>query len=174
VRTRAGAPLELSQAVRDIAFRLDPDVPVYHARSLPQVIVDGSWFYGWGATIVGVCGLAALLLATIGLFGVVAFSVGRRIREFGIRLAVGAAPRNVILLVLRQSTAQVVIGLVAGIVLALVLGRGVSSLMFLVSPNDPLVIGLVAAILTGIALLAAWAPARRAARIDPLTALREE
>jgi putative ABC transport system permease protein len=173
-RTKNATPLDLSETVRSIAFRLDPDVPVDRVRTMPQVIDDSSWFYAWGASIMGVCGLSALLLATIGLFGVVAFSVGRRVREFGIRLAVGATPANVILLVLRQSALQVVIGLVVGLTLALVLGRGVSSLMFLVQPNDPAIITIVALLLTGIALLAAYAPARRAARIDPLTALREE
>jgi hypothetical protein len=163
-----------SEVVRKTAFQIDPDVPIDRVRTMTEVIEDSSWFYSWGASIMGVCGIAALLLATIGLFGVVAFSVGRRVREFGIRLAVGATPGNVIGLVLRQSALQIVLGLVLGITLALLLGRGVSSLMFLVQPNDPAVITAVALLLTGIALFAAYAPARRAARIDPLTALREE
>ena len=173
-RTKNPTPLDLSETVRTSAFRLDPDVPVDRVRTMPQVVEDSSWFYGWGASIMGICGLSALLLATIGLFGVVAFSVGRRVREFGIRLAVGATPGNVIRLVLRQSAAQIILGLVLGLALALLLGRGVSSLMFLVQPNDPVVITAVALLLTSIALFAAYAPARRAARIDPLTALREE
>jgi predicted permease len=173
IRVRGGQPMDMGGAVRAAAFRLDPDVPLYEIKSMPTVVLDNSWFYGLGVGIMGACGLAALLLATIGLYGVIAFSVTRRTREFGIRMAVGASPARVIRLVLRQ-TGGLAVGLALGLALAYVLARGVSSLLFQVSPGDPLVFAGVTLLLAFIGLTATLIPALRAAHVDPLTALRTE
>ena len=173
LRVRAGPPLEIANAVREAAFRLDPDVPLYEVKDMPTVVVDNSWFYGFGAGLMAACGLSALLLATIGLYGVIAFSVSRRAREFGIRMAVGASPVQVIGLVLRR-TGSLGLGLVIGAVLAYLLATGVSSLLFEVSPSDPVVFVGVALMLGTIGITASLVPALRAARTDVLTALRVE
>jgi putative ABC transport system permease protein len=173
-RIDRGEPLQLAEAVRAAAFKLDPDVPIYDVRSMPQLVVDNSWFYGFGAGIMIVCAVSALLLAMIGLYGVIAFSVGRRIREFGIRMAVGAVRGDIVRLVLRQGAPHILVGVALGLALAIVLSGGIVSLLFNVRPTDPVVLSAVAATLVGIALIATLLPAVRAARIDPLTALREE
>ncbi len=173
VRVRGGQPLDIAAAVRQAAFQLDPDVPLFDVKDMPEVIEDNSWFYGMGVGVIGACGLAALLLATIGLYGVIAFSVGRRTREFGIRMAVGATPGRVIRLVLRQSSG-LALGLVLGLTLAYVLAQGVASLLFQVSPSDPLVFTGVTFFLAAIGVTATLIPAIRAARVDPLSALRME
>jgi predicted permease len=172
-RVRGGRPLDLAAAVRQAAFQLDPDVPLFEVKDMPTVIVDNSWFYALGVSVIGACGLSALLLATIGLYGVIAFSVNRRTREFGIRMAVGASPARVIGLVLRQSSG-LAIGVVFGLALAYLLAQGVSSLLFQVSPSDPLVFTGVTLILAAVGLTATLIPAARAARVDPFRALRTE
>ncbi len=141
---------------------------------MARLIEDNSWFYAMGAAIMGTCGLAALLLATIGLYGVVAFSVGRRTREIGIRMAMGAAPQRILQLVLRRGLTELVVGTMIGLGLAALLGRGIASLLFEVSPTDPVVFAGVSLLLVAITLAATLVPALRAARIDPLTALRAE
>ncbi len=172
--TQSGDPLALAPRVRDIVFALDADVPIHEVRSMARLIEDNSWFYAMGAAIMGTCGLAALLLATIGLYGVVAFSVGRRTREIGIRMAMGAAPQRILQLVLRRGLTELVVGTMIGLGLAALLGRGIASLLFEVSPTDPVVFAGVSLLLVAITLAATLVPALRAARIDPLTALRVE
>ena len=173
VRTR-GEPAAVADALRAAAFGLDPDVPIYQVRTMEQLLADNNWFYGLGAAIMGACGLAALLLASIGLYGVVAFSVGRRTREIGIRMAMGARRPDVVKLVLRRGLLQIAVGVVLGIALAVALGRGIASLLFEVSPTDPLIYGATAALLATIGIGAMLVPALRAARIQPVSALRAE
>jgi putative ABC transport system permease protein len=121
-----------------------------------------------------VSGLSALVLAAIGLYGVIAFSVGRRTREIGIRIAIGASPRQILRLVLWRGGRQVAIGTVLGFALAFLIGSGVSGIMFMVNPADPVVYALFGSLLIGITILATLVPARKASRIDPLAALRSE
>jgi putative ABC transport system permease protein len=118
--------------------------------------------------------LVALLMAALGVYGVVAFVVSRRTREVGIRMALGARAADVLRLVLRQGMAPVLIGLAAGLVASLALGRLSAGLLFGVPPHDPPTLAAAAAVLTAAALLACALPARRAARIDPAQALRDE
>jgi putative ABC transport system permease protein len=167
-------PMSLTTRVRDIVFEIDPDLPIHQVRSMDQVITDNSWFYAMGAAIMGVCGLGALLLATIGLYGVVAFSVGKRIREFGIRMAMGADSRSIVRLVLRRGAGELAIGVITGLALATLIARGIESLLFETSTTDPLVLTTVSVTLVAIALVASLIPARRAARTDPLHALRAD
>jgi len=117
---------------------------------------------------------AALLLAGIGLYGVVAYGVAERTREFGIRVALGAKRTDVLRLVLTEGTQLVMLGLVAGLIGALAVTRFISSLLFGVSPNDALTFGGVSMLLLTVALAASYVPARRATRVDPAMALRYE
>lgn len=172
-RTRAGSPLAVTGAVRRAAFGLDPDTPIYDVRTMPQVIEDNSWFYGLSAAIVGACGLAALLLATIGLYGVIAFSLEQRRRELGIRMVMGARPTDVVRLVLSRGVVQLAVGLALGFGLAALLASGIGGLLFEVDPRDPLVFGLIGALLATVGIAAMLVPTLRAARSDPLDALRE-
>jgi predicted permease len=169
-----GDARSITTPVRDAVFALDPDVPIHDVKTMPQVIEDNSWFFGMGASIMGACGIAALVLATIGLYGVVAFSVGRRTREIGIRIAIGADPPSIVRLMLRRGLLQIAAGLVLGLTLAFLLAQGIASLIFDVSPTDPIVFASVGLILVAIALVATLFPALRAARIHPLQALRTE
>jgi hypothetical protein len=126
------------------------------------------------ATLCTFFGVLALLLASVGLYGVISYSVAQRTNEIGIRMALGATGRNVMTMVLRQSLAVVLAGLVAGIVLAMISTRLVSSFLFGISPLDPLSIAVATVTLTLVAVIAVLLPARRAARVDPLEALRYE
>jgi ABC-type antimicrobial peptide transport system permease subunit len=116
----------------------------------------------------------ALLLAAIGLYGVMSHQVIRRRQEFGIRVAVGAAPRSVTNLILARATSMIAIGVGTGIAASLASGRVIAALLFDVTPADPLTIAAVTLLLSAVSIAAALIPARRAARIDPMTALREE
>ncbi|MFY9550958.1 MAG: FtsX-like permease family protein, partial [Thermoanaerobaculia bacterium] len=126
------------------------------------------------ATLLALFGAAALLLAVLGIYGVISYSVGRRTREVGIRIALGAQGRDVLRMVLLEGLALSAAGLAVGLGGALVLTRFLSSLLFEVSPLDPSTYSAVAASLLATGLLACWIPARRATRIDPVLALRQE
>jgi predicted permease len=170
----AAPPGQIAAALRDATGVIDPEVPVYDVKTMGEVIEDNSWFFGFAAALIGVSGLSALVLAAIGLYGVIAFSVGRRTREIGIRIAIGASPRQILRLVLWRGGRQVAIGTVLGFALAFLIGSGVSGIMFMVNPADPVVYALFGSLLIGITILATLVPARKASRIDPLAALRSE
>ena len=127
-----------------------------------------------GATMFGVFGLLALLLAGVGLYAVISFDVARRTRELGIRTALGARAEDVVRLVLGQGLRVTAVGVAIGILLALALGRVVEALLFGATPRDPYVFGAVAVTLMTVAASASLIPAWRAARVDPVIALREE
>jgi predicted permease len=155
---------------------IDPNVPLLRLQPLSQ-IVDNN-FYLWivrmGAIMFGAFGAIALLLATVGVYGVKAYTVARRTREIGIRMALGARSNDVLALVMRQAMLQTAVGLAAGTVLALIVGRLLASALFNVSPADFLVLGTSAAILAVTTVFACWLPARRATRVNPVEALRTE
>jgi predicted permease len=165
---------QTAASLRDATGLIDPEVPVYDVKTMGEVIEDNSWFFGFAAALIGSAGLSALILAAIGLYGVIAFSVGRRTREIGIRIAIGAAPRQIVQLVLWRGGRQILIGTVLGFAIAYTIGSSISSIMFMVDPADPVVYALFGSILTAITILATLLPARRAARINPLMALRSE
>jgi ABC-type antimicrobial peptide transport system permease subunit len=141
---------------------------------MASLIEDNSWFYGMATSIFAACGTATLLLATVGLYGVIAFSVGQRKREFGIRLALGAVPQDILRLVLRNGAFQLIAGVVLGAALARVISGGLAVLLFGVRPSDPLVLSITLALLSSVAITAMALPALRAGRTDPVTALRGE
>jgi ABC-type antimicrobial peptide transport system permease subunit len=126
------------------------------------------------ARLSSVFGLLALVLLCIGLYGLMAYDMARRTREIGIRMALDAEPRDVLKLVIRQRMTLVVIGVMIGLVASFALTRLISSLLFSLSPSDPATFAVVTLLLAGVALLACYIPARRAAKVDPMVALRYE
>jgi predicted permease len=172
VRT-VGPPLALASAVRERVHSFHPAMPV-RFRSLAQE-VEGVLTYERLLALLSVFfGCIALALAAIGLYGTLSYSVARRTGEIGVRVALGASRGTVLWLVMRQSLTLVVVGLAIGCAAAVYLARFVSALLFGVTPADPMTFGIAAGVLGGVALLAAWLPARRAAAIDPMRALRYE
>ncbi|HWA09649.1 MAG TPA: ABC transporter permease [Opitutaceae bacterium] len=173
VRT-AGAPLALAPAVRDAIHELDPSLPVTAARLLGDILASSLADRRLLLLLLAVFALAALLLAGIGLYGVITYVVGQRSREFGIRLALGADPRDVMGLVLRHGLGLAVLGLAVGTVAAFALARLLQNLLYEIKPTDPLAFAGVSLLLLTVAAFASWLPARRAAKVDPMVALRCE
>jgi predicted permease len=169
-----GDPAALVPAVRDQVQTLDRNMPLRGAATIQENIEAGLWAPRMGAALLSIFGGLALLLAMIGVYGVMSYSVTQRAQELGIRMALGAQTGDVLMLVLKQGMAMAVGGALVGVILALLLGQVVSTLLFGVSGRDPLTLGAVTAALTLVALLACYIPARRAARVDPLVALRYE
>jgi predicted permease len=167
-------PDSLMLAIRQELKGLDASLPIFGARTMPQFLNRIVSLYDTGASLVGTFAVTALLLAAIGIYGVLHFAVTRRTREIGIRMALGAARGNVVRLILGRSLAFAGIGLALGIVGALAAGRLTGALLAGVGPTDPVTIVAVALIFGLVALLASVIPARRAARVDPMEAVRYE
>jgi predicted permease len=171
VRT-AMDPKSIAAAVRSAVWRADASVPVPEERTLEQILSRALARRRFQMTLVLLFAIAALALAAFGTYGVVSYTVARRQAEIGIRIALGAQGRKVLGLVLRQGMAPVAAGLAAGALAALAIGSYVSSLLFQVSPHDPMSFALACGVLVAVSALACWIPARRAARLNPLDAIR--
>ena len=174
IATTGSDPLALTGAVRQVVQSLNPNQPIYNIASMKQNIRQASWYYYVFGTLFIVFGAAALFMATVGLYGVLSFSVSRRTKELGIRMALGASGRDVTRLVVRQGGKQLAVGLGAGLVIAYGLTRVIKILMFEVTPQDPPVFTLVVLLIAGVGLLASLIPARRATAVQPTVALRAE
>jgi predicted permease len=172
-RTR-GEPLAATPAVRHALSRIDPELPLFSTLSMEQNLTGGRWFYRIFGSLYMVFGAAALLLAGVGLYGVMATSVRQRTVELGIRVALGARPTDVLQLVLREGLLQLAIGMAVGLLFARAVSRLVSTLLFQVSANDLLTFGAAVVVLTGAALAASLLPALAAARAQPIDALRHD
>jgi putative ABC transport system permease protein len=173
VRT-PGDPAALAPAVRDEIRRMDHDLPLAQLKSMPRVIADQMFeprVYGLMFSIFAVC---ALVLAVIGIYGVMAYSVAQRTHEFGVRIALGAQRRDVLLLVLRASVRLVIIGLVIGVPAAFAMGRGLGGMLYGVRPGDPATFIGIPLLLAAVALFASMVPARRATKVEPILALRKD
>jgi putative ABC transport system permease protein len=173
VRTATEAQTLLA-AVRREAQALDPTLPVYNLGTLAQQKDGLLYIERLAAALLTLFGLLALSLAAVGIYGVLSYAVTERTREMGIRLALGARPSDLLKLVVGQGLALTLIGLVIGVGASFALTRLISKLLYGVSATDPLTFVLLPLLLTGVALLACWIPARRATRVDPLAALRYE
>jgi len=171
VRT-ARQPSALAPGVRAALRELDPNLPLSDFTTLGDLVDRAVSPRRFILQVLGAFALAALALASLGIYGVVSYSVGRRTQEFGIRLALGASGRQVVASVLRKALALAVAGVALGAVGSLAFSRAVTSLLYGVTPTDPLTFIAVAGLLTVVALLAAFAPARRAARVELITVLR--
>jgi putative ABC transport system permease protein len=167
-------PTNLIADVRSIIHSVDPDQPIAAIRTMSNIVSESVAPQRLTMLIAGLFAGLALLLAMIGLYGVISYSVAQRNHEFGIRMAVGAAKGDILQLIVTQGFSLAMTGIVAGIVGSLALRRILASLLFGISPTDPLTFGAVALLLVGVALLACYIPARRAAAVDPMVALRHE
>jgi predicted permease len=163
-----------ASALRRQITAVDANVPVFAVKTMKQHLERQQVVPTLLASLVVPAGVLALLIAVIGLYAVMAYSVGRRTREIGIRVAIGAAPSGILRLVLREGMVLTAAGTTIGLVLAFALTRTVSAILTGVSPTDPLVFTAVPAVLLGVAALACCVPARRAVSVDPLVALRQE
>jgi macrolide transport system ATP-binding/permease protein len=172
IRTK-GDPAAALGTVRREVQALDRNL-LLQAETVHTTIQELMWAQRLSAGLLAVFGLLALLLATVGIYGVVSYLVAHRVREFGIRMALGATPNDVQSMLLREGVRLVGVGVVVGTVLSLIASRAVESMLFVVSSRDALTFVVVPVFLTLVAMLACWIPARRATRIDPMAALRDE
>jgi putative ABC transport system permease protein len=175
LHVRTATPSQsLFAAVRREAQLLDPTLPVYNLQTLAQQKDGTLYTERLAAALLTLFGLLALSLAAVGIYGVLSYAVNERTREMGIRLALGARPRDLHGLVVGQGLTLTLTGLVIGLGASFLLTRLISKLLYGVSATDPLTFVVIPLLLTGVALLACWIPARRATRVNPLVALRYE
>jgi len=160
--------------VRAQTASLDKALPVYGVETMREHVADSLWRERMAVDLIGVFGLFALVLAAIGLYGVVAQNVAQRTHEIGIRMALGAKRGDVLRLVVGEGMLLALLGAAAGVVAAWPLAPLMAALLHGVTPHDPLTLAGVAALLSAVALAASYWPARRAANVDPLVALRHE
>jgi len=167
-------PMTITSQVRDVVASLDADTPIYFVYSMREAFERPTWFVRVFGTMFMIFGVVALFLAAIGLYAVMAFSVSRRIREVGIRMALGARRLDVVRLIFGQGMLQLVIGLAIGLAMAAGVSQLLSIILFDVQPRDPSIFGGVVAVLAAAGLLACYVPARRATAVDPNIALRSD
>jgi putative ABC transport system permease protein len=172
--TTDGNPLALASSARKALAAIDPALPLDTVETYAQFMHEKLTGLVYVAVLLGVNAAIALVLAAIGIFGVMANLVGERTREIGVRLAMGARREDVLRMILRRAAVLTGAGLGIGLLLAVGLANGVANLIYGVSPNDPAVFGGIAATIAAIALVSSWIPARRAAGIDPIVALRDQ
>jgi predicted permease len=170
----AGDPASVAPAARGAIRALDPDLPIRNARTIDAVLAESVAPARWSMTLLGVFAGVALLMATLGVFGVLSFLVTQRTRELGIRIALGAAPATVRRMVVGQGLGLIGVGIALGLAGSVALTRLMASLLYGVTPTDPATYAGVAALLVAIAVVASWLPAKRATRVDPMVALRAE
>jgi predicted permease len=170
----AADPQALLPAIREVVGQVNADLPLFNVTTQSQQIDRLLFQERLVARLAGFFGVLALVLACIGLYGLLSYEVSRRTREIGIRMALGAQPERVLQLVLRQGIALALVGAAVGIGVALGVTRYLGSMLFNVRASDPLTMSAVAVLLTLVALAACYVPARRATRVDPMVALRYE
>ncbi|MCI0339290.1 MAG: ABC transporter permease [Acidobacteria bacterium] len=175
IRTE-GEPMNLAETVRRETRALEPGTVAYFTRSMDNIIsnLPATFIRRYPALLMGIFAVLALLLATVGIYGVMSFTVAHRTHEIGVRMALGAQRRDVLKLIVRQGLNLALIGVVIGLIAAFALTRLMTSLLFSVSATDPTTFVLIALLLIAVSLLACYVPARRATKVDPMVALRYE
>ncbi|MGC1768977.1 MAG: FtsX-like permease family protein, partial [Candidatus Acidiferrales bacterium] len=164
----------LGEAVRKEVEKLDPNVPVHSISTMDKIIARSLADRRFALELLGLFAAVALLLAAIGIYGVMAYSFSQRTHEVGIRIALGAQRADILRMALSEGMQIVAIGLATGLAGAAIMTRLFRSMLFNVAPADPITFATAAAILAAVALMACYIPAQRATQVDPLTALREE
>jgi predicted permease len=170
----AGDPRKLAAPIREAVAAINPDIPLYWVQTADEAASQSLWFVRVFGTMFMIFGLVALFLASVGLYAVMSFSVSRRTREVGIRMALGAQARDVVGMIFGQGLMQLVIGMTLGLAMAFGISQVMTVVLFQVQPHDPAIFGGVAAVLVAVGLLACLIPARRATLVDPLVALRSD
>jgi putative ABC transport system permease protein len=170
----SGPPMTITASVRQAVQSVNQDIPLYWVDSYEHQIAQQVWFVRVFGTMFMIFGFVALFLASVGLYAVMSFSVSRRIREVGIRMALGARTADVVRMIFRQGLVQLVVGMSLGLLFATGMGQLLKAILFQVQPRDPSIFVGVAAVLTLVGLAACFVPALRATRVDPLVALRSE
>ena len=174
MKSQSGNPSGLAGAVREQLNELDASLPLADVRLMDDVLERAQSRPRFLTLLLTLFSVTALAIATVGIYGVVSYSVARRTKEFGLRMVLGAQTGDVLGLVMKQGAAMVGIGLVAGLVFAFLLTRLMASLLFAIAPTDALTFASVTAVLAVVALLACYIPARRATEVDPMQTLRYE
>ena len=177
IHVRTSVPPESLQRQIEAQVReLAPGIATSQVQTMTQALqgVNGFFFFRFGAQLTGTMGLLGLVLAVVGVYSVVSYAAAQRTHEIGIRMALGAEPRDILKMVLRQSVAVVAAGLAIGLAAAFAGTRAIANLIVGIKPTDPVTFVTVVVLLSAIALVACWIPARRATRVSPLTALRYE
>jgi putative ABC transport system permease protein len=173
-RAANGKPVQLAGAIRDAVRQADPEQPIGEIASLNEMADRLTAGRRFNATLLTFFALLAVGLALVGIYGVTSYAVTQRTRELGIRLALGAEPRQVVGLLVGENLRRVAWGVGFGLIAAAGATRVLAALLFEVSPSDAVTFGGTAVLLAGVALVATWIPARRATRVDPMVALRTE
>ena len=174
VRTEGTSAGAIASSIRSTVSDLDPSVPIFQLQTMSDVVADSLVRPRFLSLLLGAFSAIALSLAAIGIYGVMAYSVTQRTQEIGVRVALGATTRNVLAMVVSEGLKMTVVGLAVGLTGAFALTRLMASLLFEVSATDPLTFAMVGVGLTAVGLLACFVPARRAAKVDPMVALRYE
>jgi putative ABC transport system permease protein len=173
VRT-AGDPLNVFAAVRSEIWKLDKDLPLFRVRTMNEVVSQSVAAHRFNMLLLAIFAMLAFILAVVGIYGVMSYSTAQRTREIGIRISLGANPRDVLSLVMRRGLLLTLGGVISGLLGALVLTRVMSGLLFDVSTTDPITFALIAMLLTVVSAIACYIPAIAATKINPLEALRSE
>lgn len=163
-----------ASAVRAAVQNLDPDLPLYEVRTLTQAMEQSLWFLRVFGTLFLIFGVLALVIAAVGIYAVMAQATVRRTQEIGVRMALGASSRNILGLVLTRGLKQLIAGMVLGVAAAVPATRAMAALPFRLSPSDPIMLVIVSLVLVVVGLFACWLPARRAAALNPVAAIRYE
>jgi putative ABC transport system permease protein len=174
VARTAGEPTAMTEAIRNAVLQIDKEQPIAKVKTLAQSLSTSIAQRQFSMLLLGVFATAALALAAIGLYGVLSYAVAQRTHEIGIRMALGAGRREALMLVVGHGLRLTLLGVAAGLAAAFALTRFMSTLLFGVSASDPLTFVLIALLLITVSLLSCWIPARRATKVDPLTALRHD
>jgi predicted permease len=172
VARTTGDPATVVQNLRQEMLSMDPDLIFLEADTMRSMIQVSLLPVRMGAVLVGVFGLLGMMLAAVGLYGVIAYSVSRRTHEIGLRIALGAETSHVLTMIIKQGMVVALVGVALGLAGAAAVSRVLSSVLYEISPFDPLSFSAAALLLLGVAMLANYIPARRAARVDPVIALR--
>jgi predicted permease len=171
---RGAGAVPTSARVDGVVRSVDPTIPIYRARSMTDIVDRASARTAFTLLLLAVASAAALALGAVGIYGVISYAVSQRRREIGVRIALGARPKDVSRMVSRQAIAVAALGIALGVVGALAMTQALAALLYGVSPTDPATLVGAAALLLLVAVVASWLPARRAARVDPVQALRVE